>query len=1475
MQKTFEDFVAQAPGSNGSRATSAEAQITTFVTMLQALDGGPKGYRLRRIILTNFWLYGRQEFEIPHGRVFLAGENASGKSTVLTAALPLGLDGDLRPNRLDTFGGRERRIEYYVLGGTESATPFSHERRTAYIALEFEWCDDEHPPIAPEIRQRWENGDRISTRFLTIGVSIAGNANTTERIRPLRFLITDGSRLGHELDTVYETGNHHEQRAYDHLRFKQVMEGHGIICDSQADYERQVARYVFGYEDIKDFEKLINLLLVLRRPNLSTELNFSRVHDYLKMSLRKIPGETTSRVIGTIERIDAIQNEIEHIQEAYNSADRIHGSRQQLALARTRLAACEYIVAQLAEDAILQRVNRLRRDLRNASNDLTQAADLIEERKTEQSQVSGQINALEASEGLQVATQLTAVRERLQEIEIQLKLQEQNRAAAQQSIREISTHLAQQQTHFEQLNMDNQRQLQTLTTIARDEAWWELAVFQLDEAQQQLAACTAESQHAPEIPRALHTLSGEITEERIHWLQRLEDLQKQGEKLDAQVQNARNLEGTRFQELDEARRHFQDAWDRCETACQTLHNLLIPFITDERLSEMLAEIDSSTEEARDEEETSTQIAVAQISTALTAYRTLIETLENDLAEALDTAQGELSELQMLVGGKQQEIAAFQERYQQKLAEPEYTPTSSERRQQARASLSQHGITAIPLYALLDFVPGTSEVDAGHVEQALEDAGLLDALVISPTQISQADSLLSAEGLSDSRLDLLTIQHKYAENNHPAGNQRQLLRLDPALSGRADITHWEMLTDHLLKVLQYATGSTTEGNFHLDDSGQWTHGLLKGQAGPGLAKYIGQATRIRARQREIAALDIHKARLEADLNEIITRLIAYEQQIEQIQTQQSQLRKLFSQSGLETSYPELTQTRLTLENSREKYQKAHQQTQELRQRYNALLVKLEQSSEGNHALISDPRRIQIALLAMIRLKNQAQTVLNQLNAIGHIWREYHSERAALERAEANASNVSSLYERVRTQALQIQAEQSELQQIAAAADAEELSERLHRLRERLNILSSELETARLNHTRIDERLNNLSTTLSEFEEQLELAQQSRQEKQSYLSASLNAYPVEQLLHILQAITDENKNSMQAAQQLLGEIQRESEAAARKDPLENEYREAYSALSRTFNHEQSILLEYGPDMDDQGQVHFLNENRSRPIDLLEILSERIELQRTLLGAEERQLFEDFLLQEIAETIRSQILEAEEWVQEINQVLSNLPMIGEHYSLQWKPPHDYDMTRLGSHLAQQYRLLRKSAQTLTREESETLMSAFRREIEAVRLRQQEHPDTNFMEALEQVFDYREWFHFDVWVTPIGGQRQRLTDRVAGTRSGAEQLFALYVPLFAALGALYRNAAPGAPRLLSLDEAFDKVSAANTRRIMEFLVSQDFQWIMTGPQVSGTGSRIAASARYLMIHEKGSPVATASASFWSDRQADQQALSTGEEQH
>lgn len=1474
MQYTLDKVTEWTTSQNGASEEAMARQLEMFVEILQSQAGGPHGYRLRRIILTNFWLYGLQEFEIPHGRLFLAGENASGKSTVLTAALPLALDGDLRPNRLDTFGGRERHMEYYVLGGTESATPYSHERRTSYIALEFEWCDPDTAPIAPEIRQRWENGEREKTRFLTIGISLAGNINASDHIRPLRFLITDGSRLGYELHTVYETGSRHDKRAFDHPRFKQQLEGHGIICDTQAEYERQVARYLFGFDDVKDFQKLINLLLVLRRPNLSSELSFSRVHDYLKQSLRKISGETTSHVIGTIERIDAIQAEKQRVQEAYGAAERLHQSQQNLALSRAQLAACEYLGAQLAEDSVQNRVTRLRRDLRTAENERERAEERTSTLQAEQYQANGQIKVLEASEGLQVANRLASARERTRETQAQAQLQRQSLESAHQAGRASAESLERQHQRFDNMKSESIARLRELHSLAAGESYWEVAAFQLEEALQQIGSISTETSSAPKIPLAITSLLGEQSEERIAWLHHLEELHRQREKLEVDVQHARNLETMRFQELDHARQRFQAIQDRFYEARLILNSALEQFASQEALQ--VSEETTLLQGNIVEDDALPERLIEQCTAALNHYIQIIDALESELTQTAIQLQAQLSELQVVQGGKLRQLEEIRAFYQQKLAEPEYTPVRPARHTIARAKLAEQGISALPLYMLLDFMPAIDceSEEAGRIEAMLEDAGLLDALVVAPSQAHLADELLASEGLSDCRLDIEGIkaftQHtQLAENNPNGRNEASFhgLRFDASVNASSDGNNldWEPLVTTILTTIRQnslpgnETADAARLAFHND--GSWRHGLLTGRAGGGAAMCIGKNTRLRVRQRELDELAAKQALLDAELLQIMQGIAHNEARLAEIREQQAQLRKGLPSSGLEKIFAELEQAKVALDESRNTFQKARLHTQEVRQLSNNLLARLERESNGIAAFAGDQKRVQDALLGVIRLKNQAQSLQTQLVSLIHTWEEHQKAQEAQAQAAINETNIAQLYERIRYQALQAQAEEEELQRVAEFSNAEELSERLQVLRLQVEALSKSLNEARDDYSRADERANAAGGQLTEAEERLQLAQSERGEKQALFVNLLEAYPVENLLEAQRLVLE--SKFVAAAQQLLGGTLREVDIPARKEQLEVTYRDAYNALSRTFNREQPILLEYGPDLDDQGLVMFLNEDKCKAVELLELLSERIAMQEMLLNQEETKLFEDFLLHEIAEAIRTSIFEAEEWVQQINKVLSGLPMIGEHYSLQWKPPTEYDMAKLGSHLAQHYKLLRKPTQTLTAEETETLMSAFRQEIDSVRLRQQEQADMNFLDALEQVFDYREWFHFDVLVTPIGGQRQRLTDRVAGTRSGAEQLFALYVPLFAALGALYRSAAPGAPRLLALDEAFDKVSVANTQRIMEFLVSQDFQWIMTGPQISGTGAKIAACARYLMIHEKGSPIATASASFWSDNQA------------
>ena len=1494
MQGLFDEYIAM----NGAKPTHP-------ADMLQTYPGGPYGYRLRRIILTNFWLYGQQEFEIPHGRLFLAGENASGKSTVLTAALPLAIDGDTRPHRLDTFGGRERHVDYYVLGSEESATPFSFEKRTSYIALEFEWCDPERPPIAQELRWYWENGERERTRFLTIGLSLAGNANNSNRIRRLFFLITDGSRLGYDLHTV-ETHDK-QKRAYDHAKFKQQLEGHGIVCDTQDEYERLVSHYLFGFPEVKDFRSLMNFLLLLRRPNLNTELRFSQVHENLKQSLRKISSQTTGQAIDIIDQIDTIEDEIKRLQEEYQVAQQLHDEQQKLALARARVAACEYLERQLAQDKAQNQVTKLHNELRTAMHERQSAEAQRSELQAESNQIEGQIRALEASEGLQVAQKLIATRERVQEAQMQRDNQKQSLEATHRATEGIRQRLKQQETTFAKRKKALESQLRELQRIASEEALWETATLQLEMADSQISTISLEDARL-DIPLAVTILTGAQSRERIAWLQQLEALHRNKERAATEVQNARNVEDIRSVELDESRRRFQNAQDSADELQQRLDVQIDQLVA---RSESLGIASFSRVDVADAGQAMTlegrspaDQAVAQFAASIEAYRKTFEALDQELERTETDLRIELGQMERRRERQQERLAEMQAEYEQKLSEPESTPESPARWITARARLAERGIEAIPLYALIDFDPSidSESEEAGRIECMLEDAGLLNALVVAPSQVEAADALLAAEDLSDCRLRVEELVSRGGRDvilrpsvappwdEQVPGEEirlRQLLRFDEAVS--QDIENgskkWEEAITAVLTALWFPDGATPvlpldtsnagdhEGTLSggqvshptlhhprpyglMNEDGSWQHGLLTGRAVGGNARFIGKATRLRARQREIDELNGQMVMLKSEVGQLQEQIAREEHRQRQMKDVQRQLRKTLTTSGMEKVQTTLVQTKETLDRAWERYQQARQKTQEAQQKYNAYVAQLEKECRGFDAFAGNAASVQEALRGMQTLSNKHSALQDQLSGINDVWEEHQRDRNALVEAETNEELVSKLYEEVRNIVLQVQAEFEELQRIAQLENVEDLNKRLGNLQARRKELATVLAHANELYIRADERVSSLESQRSGVESHLEEAQEVCEEQLADFMNLLVAYPVAQLAQARQVAKD--GDYVGSAHRLLEGPIRENELQARKESLQEESNNVYNYLLQIYNKESHTLIEYGPNIDIQGHILFANDNQSSPVELLERLSEQIEVQKTLLDAQERKLFEDFLIQEIAEEIRTHIFEAETWVQRINKVLSNMPMVGERYSLEWKPLAEYDPTRPGSHLARHHKLLRKQSQTLTAEEMDTLMNAFRQEISLARLKRQEDPGMNFTETLELIFDYREWFHFVVFVTPPGSQRQQLTERVLRARSGAEQLFALYIPLFSALAALYANAAHGAPRLLALDEAFDKASLANTQHIMEFLTAQDFQWIMTGPQITGTGSPVPVSARYLMIHEKGSPVATASASFW-----------------
>ena len=87
-------------------------------------------WKMHRLGFLNFWLYDCEEFWIRDGHFLLRGNNASGKSITTQSFIPFLLDGNKSPERLDPFGSRDRKMEYYLLGDGE------REESTGYLYLE-------------------------------------------------------------------------------------------------------------------------------------------------------------------------------------------------------------------------------------------------------------------------------------------------------------------------------------------------------------------------------------------------------------------------------------------------------------------------------------------------------------------------------------------------------------------------------------------------------------------------------------------------------------------------------------------------------------------------------------------------------------------------------------------------------------------------------------------------------------------------------------------------------------------------------------------------------------------------------------------------------------------------------------------------------------------------------------------------------------------------------------------------------------------------------------------------------------------------------------------------------------------------------------------------------------------------------------------------------------------------------------------
>ena len=242
---------------------------------------------------------------------------------------------------------------------------------------------------------------------------------------------------------------------------------------------------------------------------------------------------------------------------------------------------------------------------------------------------------------------------------------------------------------------------------------------------------------------------------------------------------------------------------------------------------------------------------------------------------------------------------------------------------------------------------------------------------------------------------------------------------------------------------------------------------------------------------------------------------------------------------------------------------------------------------------------------------------------------------------------------------------------------------------------------------------------------------------------------------------------------------------------------------------------------------------------LAAEIAERDRTLT-AEQRRVFGEALLEEIAAHLRARIHEVRTRVDEMNGVLRHSgTAAGKIVQLAWRP-------RGETEAASVIPLIGKPASGLGDTERDALVGFFRSRIELAQSAEIDAGDGEAtVQTLRDAFDYRQWFTFELW-EGIGRERHALTAARHAVGSGGEQAVLIHLPLFAAAAALY-DGARSAPRLVMLDEALSGIDDDTRERVMGALVDLDLDFVMTSHELWGTYHTVPSLAIYQLYREQG----------------------------
>lgn len=648
-------------------------------------------WQMNRIGLLDFWYYDDQEFEFLDGRMLLRGANGSGKSVTMQSFIPLLLDGNMRPERLDPFGSRARKMENYLLEEGDE-----REERTGYLYMELKRMD--------------------SDSYITIGMGIRARKN--KKLDTWYFCVTDGRRIGRDL-FLYKDLQSRITCTKQELK-NRIGEG-GRVMETQGEYAQCVNRLLFGFETMEEYQEMLDLLIQLRTPKLSKDFKPTIINEILSSSLQTLSEDDLRPMSEAIENMDSQKANLDVLADSIRAAEQIEkifDQYNQIVLYDKAL-----LFANCAQECRKQekRIKEMTRQRTESVGRLEDEKANYEGLKREEEVLKKEQDSLRDSDAAQLKQREIALNSEIEEADSEVSGKKRQEQEKEERYRETQRKRKEQQEQNEMLWEEIRENLSGM-----EEALADVPFDEFDFLKKELL-------EEPQKEQSFQSHDQILTE----YIRKVE----QGREVLLEEKNCQERYDRNLQELDDIRGRQEQKERECrqyETLLrETKDEWIEKFYQWEKENRQLHLTDDV------KQRTVQEIEKYTYGTDFSEIRNLGRNAFEDREQELKGSLFEENRQKKLLTEEQRRVSEeLQDWRNQKDPEPE----CSEAVQRSRRLLEERGIPFLQFYKTIDFDGHLDDGQASRLEEALLSMGLLDALIV-PAEYRETIETLD-EGVCD-------------------------------------------------------------------------------------------------------------------------------------------------------------------------------------------------------------------------------------------------------------------------------------------------------------------------------------------------------------------------------------------------------------------------------------------------------------------------------------------------------------------------------------------------------------------------------------------------------------------------------------------------------------------------------------------------------------------------------------------------------